>query len=180
MITPLTTFDRCFAILIGHEGGFARTPSDSGDWTGGIVGVGKLNGTAWGISAASYPTIDIEHLTQDQAKAIYRRDYWAPIHGDDLPAPLALLVFDAAVNNGVTHAAQWLQTAVGVAADGQIGQVTMRAVNAYIATHGAVALCTEVMAQRMFFMGGLSSWRTFGMGWARRLCALPYQAASLA
>ena len=175
----MSAFDQAFSILIGHEGGFARTQQDSGDWTGGIVGVGTLNGTAWGISAASYPTIDIEHLSQDDAKAIYRRDYWAPVHGDDLPPPLALLVFDAAVNNDVKRATRWLQTAVGTTPDGQIGPATLAAIPIAVAHEGGAALCAEYMAQRMNFMGGLPSWRTFGLGWSRRLAMLPFQTLTM-
>jgi hypothetical protein len=41
-------------------------------------------------------------------------------------------------------------------------------------------LCAEFQALRLLFMAALPSWRTFGLGWARRLCLLPYQALQLA
>jgi hypothetical protein len=28
------------------------------------------------------------------------------------------------------------------------------------------------------FMSSLATWKTFGIGWARRLCRLPYEAAN--
>ena len=31
--------------------------------------------------------------------------------------------------------------------------------------------------RRLLFMAGLPTWGQFGLGWARRLCLLPYQAA---
>ncbi len=40
---------------------------------------------------------------------------------DQLLSPLALMVFDAAVNNGAQNAREWLQAAIGVKADGEIG-----------------------------------------------------------
>ena len=53
----------------------------------------------------------------DDAIELYRRDYWNPVHGTDLPASLALLVFDAAVNQGTGTAARLLQKAVDVRED---------------------------------------------------------------
>jgi lysozyme family protein len=173
----MSTFDRAFAIVIGEEGGFTADAADPGNWTGGRVGAGALRGTKFGISAAAYPTLDIEHLTLDDARAIYRRDYWERVRGDDLPPPLALLAFDAAVNNGVDRAARWLQAAVGVAEDGMIGPATLAAVAAR-AGEGA-RLCAEFLAQRMVFMAALPTWRSFGLGWARRLCALPYESMTM-
>lgn len=175
----MSSFDQAFTIVVGHEGGYDATEGDPGNWTGGRVGDGQLRGTKFGISAAAYPTLDIANLALADAQAIYRRDYWDPVAGDRLDPPLALLVFDAAVNNGRGRAARWLQDAVGAVADGMIGDQTLAAVGAYVAAHGGAALCGEFMAQRLAFMAALPSWRLFGLGWARRLCALPYQSLTM-
>ena len=171
----MTAFGKAFAILVGAEGGFTADPRDPGNWTGGSCGVGECRGTRWGISAASYPKVDIARLTLDDAKAIYRRDYWTPIRGDELPPGLALLVFDAAVNNGVGQAVRWLQAAVGVAADGRLGEVSMAAVR----RASLPDLLVEFQASRLLAMTSLPTWATFGRGWARRLCRLPYQAVAM-
>ena len=41
---PLVTsaFDAAFAAVIGVEGAYSSDPSDPGNWTGGVVGSGKL------------------------------------------------------------------------------------------------------------------------------------------
>ncbi len=173
----MPAFEQAFRIVVGEEGGFSAEHADPGNWTGGAVGRGELRGTKYGISAAAYPTLDITALSLADAQAIYRRDYWTRIGGDALPPPLALLVFDAAVNNGVDRAACWLQASVGVAEDGEIGPQTLAAVKAH-ATPGA-DLCAEFLARRMDFMGALSTWPVFGLGWARRLCALPFKAMQM-
>ncbi len=171
----MSVFEQAFAVVVGHEGGYSAERADPGNWTGGAVGQGELRGTKFGISAGAYPSVEIASLTLADAEAIYRRDYWAAVHGDDLPPPLALLVFDAAVNNGVGHAARWLQAAAGVGVDGDIGPDTLAAVAA-----GAVAaLCAEFQAQRLTFMADLPTWRSFGLGWARRLCALPFESLAI-
>jgi lysozyme family protein len=175
----MTAFEHAFALVVGHEGGFDATKADPGNWTGGAVGQGELRGTKFGISAAAFPTLDIANLTLADAQAIYKRDYWDRVSADALPPPLALLVFDAAVNTGVGRAARWLQGAVGVAVDGQIGPATLAALKASVAKSGGAALCAEFMAQRLTFMAALPTWRVFGLGWARRLCALPYESLSM-
>jgi lysozyme family protein len=175
----VNAFEKAFAVVVGHEGGFCAERDDPGNWTGGVVGCGVLRGTKFGISAAAYPTTDIANLTLEAAAAIYRNDYWGRVQGDRLPPALALLVFDAAVNNGVAHAVGWLQAIVGATEDGQLGPRTLAAVDSAFCTQGGVAVCAEFSARRLVFMTGLATWRTFGLGWARRLSLLPYQSMAM-
>ena len=174
-----TAFDQALAIVLGHEGGFSNERADPGNWTGGRVGVGELRGTKFGISAGAYPTIDIANLSLESAGAIYRQSYWDCVEGDRLPPPLALLVFDAAVNNGVGRAVRWLQQTLDVAIDGQLGPQTLAALEREARTKGGAALCSEFLARRMTFMASLPTWASFGLGWSRRLCALPYQSLTM-
>ena len=173
----MDVFKQAFAFVVGHEGGYTAAAADPGNWTGGRCGAGECRGTHWGISAAAYPQLDIRALTQAQAGEIYRRDYWDRAGCGRLPPPLALLVFDAAVNNGVGRAVRWLQGALATAPDGVVGPVTLAAADAQ-AGRGA-ALCAEFQARRLSFMAGLPTWRLFGVGWSRRLCALPFQAMQM-
>lgn len=172
-------FDTAYLVLIGHEGALSFVREDPGNWTGGAVGRGELRGTKYGISAASFPTLDIPALTLAQAKAIYRALYWVKAGCPGLPAPLALLVFDAAVNTGVGRAARLLQASVGAVEDGLVGTGTMAAVARAVGAAGLDGACAEFQARRMVFMADLDTWPTFGLGWARRLCRLPFQAARL-
>ena len=174
----MTAFDQAFRVVVGEEGGFTANPADPGNWTGGACGRGQCLGTRYGVSAAAYPGVAIATLTLDAARAIFRRDYWDPVAGDSLPPPLALLVFDAAVNNGVSRAVRWLQAAAGIPPDGAMGPRTLAAVAAK-AGQDTAGLLAEFQAQRLLFMTGLPTWRTFGLGWARRLCRLPYAAITM-
>ena len=110
----MDNFARCFAFTLGAEGGYTDDSADPGNWTGGEVGHGLLRGTKLGISAAAYPQLDIANLTEAMAEEIYRRDFWAPLQGDALPLPVALVAFDAAVNAGRRRAITWLQQAAGL------------------------------------------------------------------
>ena len=172
----MTNFDRMFTLVSGHEGDFSGNPDDPGNWTGGAIGIGRCLGTKFGISGAASPNGDIPNLTLDEAKALYQHDYWDRIGGDRLPAPLALLVFDAAINNGTTRAVSWLQDVAHVTRDGVVGQETLAAVDRLaIGPDGIAGLCSEYLAQRLVFMASLTAWKTFGLGWARRLFKLPFE-----
>jgi lysozyme family protein len=164
----MDNFPRCFAFTLGAEGGYTDNPADPGNWTGGAVGHGVLHGTKFGVSAAAYPQCDIANLTEAMAEEIYRRDFWAPLQGDVLPLPVALVAFDAAVNAGTRRAVVWLQQAAGLNADGVLGPGTLAALTA----GNAVQLAREALVRRLDFSSRLPTWPTFGLGWSRRIVAL--------
>ena len=170
----MSTFDNAFRTVIGVEGGFTANPLDPGNWTGGRCRTGQCNGTKYGISAASYPALDIANLTLSDAQQIYRRDYWDKAAGDSLPPALALLVFDAAVNSGPDRAIRWLQVSLQVTVDGMVGPVTLSA--ARQSNGKGAAILAEFQAQRLLFLTALPTWRTFGLGWARRVCTVQLEA----
>ena len=59
----MSVFDNAFRAVIGVEGGYTANPLDPGNWTGGKCRIGQCNGTKYGISAASYPSLNIAGLT---------------------------------------------------------------------------------------------------------------------
>lgn len=145
-------FDEAFNWLMVHEGGLVNNPFDPG---------GK---TKWGISQRAFPNVDIEKMTIDECKALYRSNYWDAVQADQLPAALRFDVFDAAVNSGVGQAAKWLQRAVGAQPDGVIGAKTISAARG--ADAGAPARFNGL---RLQFMTDLPTWASFSRGWARRI-----------
>lgn len=152
----MANFDTAVKIILKHEGGYVNHPSDPG---------GETN---FGISKRAYPDVDIANLTEEGAAEIYRRDYWDRIKGDDLPYPIALCVFDTAVNSGVSRAARWLQETCNAKADGIIGPNTVKNVNNAWEKHHSYVLSTY-MEKRLDFLKKLSTWSVFGRGWERRV-----------
>lgn len=161
-------FSESFEHVLGHEGGYQRDPRDRGNWTSGQIGVGENKGTKWGISAMSYPHLDIKNLTKADAQAIYARDYWGPIQGDRLPMGVDLAVFDAAVNSGRTRAAQWLQHVVGAEMDGLIGEETL----AKLETMDPAKVVADYNRNRLDFMQRIPTWNVYGRGWRNRVNAI--------
>ncbi len=158
-------FDDHIARILGHEGGFTVNPKDRGNWTSGICGVGRCNGTKYGISAMSYPDTDIKNLTWDQAKALYWKDFWEPLQGGLYPDGVAYQLLDFAINSGMRAAIKAVQRAVKVKDDGDFGPDSRRAMQ-NIAESDLIFL---ILAERLEYMTNSSKWDDFGKGWARRI-----------
>lgn len=164
--------------LIVLEGAFGKDPRDKGNWTGGEHGVGELKGTKYGISAAKYPDLDIENLTEQQAEAIYKQDYWDKCRCNDLPPALAVMMFDAAVQHGADEnpndAPAMLQRAIGSVPDGKIGPKTIEAAQK-INTHRALR---NLSAERAVYYSSLRNWPIYKEGWMKRLMEQVISASS--
>ena len=165
MEAPGLTFDDAFDVLIGHEGGFQRDPKDPGNWTGGAVGQGELAGTKFGLSAASYPRVDIKNMTVERAKLLYLHDFWKMMHLDQLPEAIRFDVFDCAVNSGIKTAARILQRAVGEVEDGYIGPRTRAA----CALLDPQTLDKRLSGARLLYLTELPTWPSYGRGWTKRI-----------
>lgn len=166
-MTRTANFETAFDRVIGHEGRFQKNPKDRGNWTSGIIGQGELKGTKFGISAMTYPHLDIEGLTIEQAKGIYYEDWWLEFGMERFHMALAYQMFDAAINHGMKRAAQMLQRAVGVTDDGIIGTNTRKA----LALFSLEDVLFNLLAERLEFMANAGGWDEFGKGWARRIAS---------
>jgi lysozyme family protein len=123
------SFDSTMAHVFKWEGGYVNDEDDPG---------GETN---YGISKRAHPDVDIANLTEDEAKEIYRREYWEPACCYALPERLAAFHMDFAVNAGVRRANKTLQEALRVHADGAIGPVTLSAIDhmdAFFNTEGVL------------------------------------------
>ena len=69
--------------------------------------------TKYGISQKAFPGVNIANLTPDQARAIYKKEYWDKIGGDKIPPELQKVAMDTAVNQGVGKAKQFIAESGG-------------------------------------------------------------------
>jgi lysozyme family protein len=127
-------FQKALDVVLDHEGwgSYTTHPLDKG------------GPTRWGITLATLADwrgqpvdpSDVEALTEEEASAIYRARYWAPMRGDQISHQgVATKCFDASVNMGVGTASRLVQLACrwcgrSVYLDGVFGPVTLGAVNA--------------------------------------------------
>ena len=159
-------FERALAKVLVHEGGYVNHPKDPG------------GATNQGVTQAVYDdyrrnlgskTQSVRSMSSAERDSIYRGRYWALIKGESLPPGVSYVVFDGAVNSGVSQSAKWLQRAVGAKADGVIGPATLLAVKNY-PKHGE--LIDKICDLRLAFLKSLKTWPTFGKGWASRVAGV--------
>lgn len=119
-------FPAAFAATLDYEGSYVDDPADPG------------GETKWGISKRSYPDLCIASLTVEDAKQIYRRDYWNRLGLGKLNSEcIAGEIFDTAVNAGRGTAAKIAQRALNylgenLLEDGVCGSLTIAALNKWI------------------------------------------------
>lgn len=163
-------FERALAHVLAMEGGFTDDPHDPGGPTNLGITLGVFaawrNVTVTAVNRADLVR-DLKAIDHATAAAIYRRRYWDTSHSAELPASLALMHFDAAVNHGVGTAIRFLQEAVGAEVDGEIGPLTRAAV---ARTPVAAAVEAYAAIRRRRYRALPHFWR-FGRGWLRRVDA---------
>lgn len=158
----MSHFERAFEIVVGMEGGFVNDPHDPG---------GR---TIYGITERDHPDLWAGGIpTIAAAQQRYREQYWALVHGDDLPWPLALFVFDAAVNQGVLPAIKMLQRALQTTQDGIIGRQTLMLAKNSKPWHAAA-----FMAYRAMRYQGTRNFDRYGDGWYTRLFEVAMKGAT--
>lgn len=98
-IDPTSVIDY---VINKHEGGYVADDAGKGPTKYGI------NGQANGLSPKQ-----VENLTLDQAREIYRKNYWNKIDGDNLDPSIRAMAFDTAVNQGVGVANKLIEQSGG-------------------------------------------------------------------
>lgn len=160
-----TTLDH----VLRYEGGFSDHPDDPGGRT--QKGITQKTFDAWRKSIGR-STADVADIQESELRQIYRVNYWEAVRGDELPPALAVLMMDAAVNSGPGRAIETLQKSLRglgqkIRVDRQLGPNTLSALRGV----DEERLIDEFVVRRGQFYGLLETFRTFGLGWARRLVA---------
>jgi lysozyme family protein len=160
----MDAFDLCIPFVLKEEGGYCCLPGDNGGAT--CRGVTMATLAAWRGCAVTVQ--DVEHLSEQEARNIYRAMYWDKVRGDELPPAVALVMLDSAINSGPKQAIRWLQSAVGMERDGDLGPRTLAAVK----DHDPQLVAHEVCRLRLSFLRSLHTWTLFRGGWTSRIARL--------
>lgn len=119
--------------VLKHEGGFVNIPQDRGGATN--FGITKKVYDEWMRKRTGNPkyesTIDeIKKMPRGNAILIYKENYWDKIKGDQIKDyAAAFLIFDAAVNSGVSQAIRTAQRILGIVPDGVAGSEFLKHLN---------------------------------------------------
>jgi len=155
-------FDAALAHVLKSEGLWSDNPKDPGGAT--MKGITFAVFKEWKRNP-HLTKDDLRNISDQDVHDLYKQLYWDKVHGDDLPAGVDYATFDAAVNMGVGWASKLLQEAVGVTADGVIGQGTLQAVQ----KTNTRSLLENFAAEKTAFYKSLSTFPTFGKGWLNRV-----------
>jgi lysozyme family protein len=151
-------FEDAVRIVLMHEGGEVNHPKDPGGHT------------KYGISKRAFPDEDIQNITMDRAKELYKKHYWDMCECEKLPGFIRLMVFDCAVNQGVTRAVAFLQRIANTKVDGIVGPQTL----ASLGRIDPMELVFLYGDHRFNAYSSNPNWGTFGKGWIKRLNHISY------
>lgn len=108
--------------VLANEGGFVDNPNDPG------------GATNFGILQRDMPGVNIRSITISQAMSFYSTNYWSKAPYLNISSQeVATKVFDMHVNLGLESAVMIAQHALGfqgAAVDGDMGPMTVNAINA--------------------------------------------------
>lgn len=94
-------FSKALSVVLGEEGGFVNNPVDPG----GVTNRGVTQRIYdWWRHQHGYTPQSVKLIAQNEVTAIYKQGYWTPMHCDEFQYPLALMLFDTAVQWGVNDA----------------------------------------------------------------------------
>jgi lysozyme family protein len=158
-----SNFETCLALMLAHEGGYVHHEKDPGGRTN--LGVTQRVWEEW--VGHEVDEKQMRALTPETVAPLYKRKYWDACRADDLVAGVDYVVFDVAVNSGPGRAVKFLQSCVGVTADGGFGPATLAAVKE--AEKDPARLIEMYCAKRLEFLQSLKTFETFGKGWSRRV-----------
>ena len=166
-----SNFETCLALMLDHEGGYVNHKLDPGGRTN--HGVTQRVWEEW--VGHEVDEKQMRALTHEMVAPLYKRKYWDAVRADDLVAGVDYCVFDVAVNSGPGRAIKFLQSSVGVTADGGFGPATLAAVTKEDPTRLIEMYC----AKRLEFLQSLKTFETFGKGWSRRVAEVKDKALKM-
>lgn len=129
----MSDFQKALTVLLAHEvggapnGGYTNDPDDAG----GATKYGVTQKTLDDYNDAHTPLVtDVKDLTLIGAATVYQDLFWKPLQLDQIQSEwVATVIFDQAVLSGRREVVSVLQKTLGLAADGEMGPLTVSAVN---------------------------------------------------
>lgn len=160
-VVTMDTFDFAIAYVLENEGVDSDHPSDRG---------GR---TRYGITSATAARhgFDVDTLTLEQVKRIYRKDYWRFDGIRD--ARVAAKLLDIVVNCGVRGGIRIIQRAVGVTDDGVWGMLTSSAVQRLPSEQAIERLSIALADHYIDIVKRDTTQLAFFRGWIRRAIRRP-------
>jgi len=124
------------------------------------------------------PLRSVEDIDDDEVGEIYKQEYWDKCMCSDIPFPLDLIVFDSAIQHGVSRASKWLQNCVGSVPDGVVGINTIYSLHGKVLDKRIQDVIENYLNGRISFYAQIisndPSQKKFANGWKNRMDALEH------
>lgn len=161
--------DAALDYLLEEEGGWSNHVADRGGAT--MYGVTQAVYDDFRKKIAKKPVQSVRKISKAEAREVYDILYWRAARCDRLPWPISYLVFDAAVNSGVSRGVRWMQQGLGLKQDGLVGPNTIAAAQKAV-QEGDGRKVLGIVDSRAEFLARLvqrsPSQAAFLLGWWRR------------
>jgi lysozyme family protein len=177
--------------VLEHEGGYVNNPLDAGKRTNrgvtqatyerfiGRKLVGPDIDASAGQPKAEAETV-MRNLSEGNAIQIYKSMYWDAMQGDKIKQyAIAAIIFDQAINRGVSAAVKQAQRILGLAQDGKMGPITLAAINGVKDTDFIPKYLTESINAYKTIVANNPSQSVFLTGWLKRVESLRSYASNL-
>jgi len=155
------TYKEAMSKVFLDEGGYTNDAADPGGPTNWGITIHDAR-MYWKSQATAQ---DVKEMPQNIAEDIYDKHYAKPLRYADLPPGVDYAVLDYGINSGISRSAKVLQGVVGTIRDGQIGPITLAAVDKM----DPVSIINAIYNERLAFLKRLNTWPVFGRGWSRRV-----------
>lgn len=176
------TFLQAHAFTAKWEGGLTDNPADPGGITNKGISLRFLKGLPVSTGDidcdGDVDADDIRTITTSDAERLFRLSFWDTLKCDDYVQPVALALYDAAVNCGRAQAVKFVQRAINtlggnLAVDGKLGTATHAALVVMGNGDNGSQLAQRICDQREAFYRGLAASRpslaVFLKGWLNRV-----------
>lgn len=171
----LSSYTNCLNFTKYEEGGYSGDSRDAGNWTSGKVGIGRLIGSKYGVSApvivkklGYIPSSDfVKNINQEFFESI-ADSYWIGSGANALPKGADLMVFDFGWNRGIHESLIILQTIVGSTPDGVYGADTLKCAKSFIETNGLLHTINALADCQISNYTTLDDFSIYGKGWVDR------------
>lgn len=101
-------FKKALQFVLKWEGGYVNNPNDKGGATN--KGITQNTYNNW-LKKHNKPFKDVKNISNLEVEEIYYNNYWLAAGCNKMTSKLAVLVFDTAVNMGISRAKQFLKAA---------------------------------------------------------------------
>jgi len=158
-------FDRAINKMLNLEGGKTYEKSDRGGKTN--LGITQRTYNDWKDSIKQ-PRADVFNITVEEAKEIYKQNYWNIIKGSKLPHSIAQAILSMALTDGPQDAIRHTQKILGIPPTGTMGPITMKAIWSAAKQKGESKITNYIVDKQIQRYQSDEQAKTYGKGWTNR------------